>query len=57
MGFKNGTDGGVQVAVDAMRAARSSHHFISITLQGHFHRWGDNRVRGDDEGRALAVAD
>ena len=35
VGFKNGTDGGVQVAVDAMRAARSSHHFISITLQGH----------------------
>ena len=35
VGFKNGTDGGVQVALDAMRAAKSSHHFISITLQGH----------------------
>jgi len=35
VGFKNGTDGGVQVAVDAMRAAQGSHHFISITLQGH----------------------
>jgi len=35
VGFKNGTDGGVQVAIDAMRAARGSHHFISITLQGH----------------------
>ena len=35
VGFKNGTDGGVQVAIDAMRAAKSSHHFISITLQGH----------------------
>ena len=35
VGFKNGTDGGVQVAVDAMRAAQNSHHFISITLQGH----------------------
>lgn len=35
VGFKNGTDGGVQVAIDAMRAAQSSHHFISITLQGH----------------------
>jgi 3-deoxy-7-phosphoheptulonate synthase len=35
VGFKNGTDGGVQVAIDAMRAARGTHHFISITLQGH----------------------
>jgi len=35
VGFKNGTDGGVQVALDAMRAAQGSHHFISITLQGH----------------------
>ncbi len=35
VGFKNGTDGGVQIAVDAMRAAQGSHHFISITLQGH----------------------
>ncbi len=35
VGFKNGTDGGVQVAIDAMRAAQGSHHFISITLQGH----------------------
>lgn len=35
VGFKNGTDGGVQIALDAMRAAQGSHHFISITLQGH----------------------
>ena len=35
VGFKNGTDGGVQVALDAMGAAQGSHHFISITLQGH----------------------
>ena len=34
VGFKNGTDGGVQVAMDAMGAAQGSHHFISITLQG-----------------------
>ncbi len=34
VGFKNGTDGGVQVAIDAMGAAKGSHHFISITLQG-----------------------
>ena len=35
VGFKNGTDGGVQIAIDAMRAAQKPHHFISITLQGH----------------------
>ncbi len=35
VGFKNGTDGGVQIAIDAMRAAQHSHHFITITLQGH----------------------
>ncbi len=34
MGFKNGTDGGVQVALDAIRSARASHHFLSVTKQG-----------------------
>ena len=34
VGFKNGTDGNVQVAIDAMGAARSSHHFLSVTKQG-----------------------
>jgi 3-deoxy-7-phosphoheptulonate synthase len=35
VGFKNGTDGNVRVAVDAMRAARSPHHFLSVTKAGH----------------------
>lgn len=34
IGFKNGTDGNVQVAVDAIRAAAHSHHFLSVTKQG-----------------------
>jgi 3-deoxy-7-phosphoheptulonate synthase len=34
VGFKNGTDGGVQIAVDAVRAAREPHHFLSVTKQG-----------------------
>jgi 3-deoxy-7-phosphoheptulonate synthase len=34
VGFKNGTDGNVQVAIDAMGAARSGHHFLSVTKQG-----------------------
>jgi 3-deoxy-7-phosphoheptulonate synthase len=34
IGFKNSTLGSVQVAVDAVRAARSSHIFLSVTKQG-----------------------
>jgi 3-deoxy-7-phosphoheptulonate synthase len=34
VGFKNATDGNTQVAVDAMRAAASPHHFLSVTKQG-----------------------
>ena len=34
VGFKNGTDGGVKVAVDAMVAAQSPHAFIGMTKMG-----------------------
>jgi 3-deoxy-7-phosphoheptulonate synthase len=34
VGFKNGTDGNVQIAVDAIRAAHHPHHFLSVTKQG-----------------------
>ncbi|EED35478.1 3-deoxy-7-phosphoheptulonate synthase [Luminiphilus syltensis NOR5-1B] len=34
VGFKNATDGDVQVAVDAIGAARGSHHFLSVTKAG-----------------------
>lgn len=34
VGFKNRTDGNVQVAVDAMRAARHPHWFPSLTREG-----------------------
>ena len=34
VGFKNGTDGSVQIAVDAIDAARNPHHFLSVTKQG-----------------------
>jgi 3-deoxy-7-phosphoheptulonate synthase len=34
VGFKNGTDGTVQVAVDAIRAAASPHHFLSLRKEG-----------------------
>ncbi|MDH3519944.1 MAG: 3-deoxy-7-phosphoheptulonate synthase [Myxococcales bacterium] len=34
VGFKNATDGTVQVAVDAIRSAAHAHHFLSVTKQG-----------------------
>ena len=34
VGFKNGTDGNVQIALDAIGAARHQHHFLSVTKQG-----------------------
>jgi 3-deoxy-7-phosphoheptulonate synthase len=34
VGFKNGTDGNIQIAIDAIRAARNPHHFLSVTKQG-----------------------
>ena len=34
VGFKNGTDGGVQVAIDAIKTAASPHHFLSFTKEG-----------------------
>jgi 3-deoxy-7-phosphoheptulonate synthase len=35
VGFKNGTDGNVRIAIDAIRAARETHHFLSVTKTGH----------------------
>ncbi len=35
IGFKNGTDGNLKIAVDAIKAAAARHHFISITKSGH----------------------
>ncbi len=35
VGFKNGTDGSVNIAIDAIRAASAPHHFLSVTKFGH----------------------
>jgi len=35
VGFKNGTDGNMRIAVDAIRAASAPHHFLSVTKEGH----------------------
>lgn len=46
VGFKNGTDGNVKIAVDAVLAARQKHHFLSV------HKTGQVAVvetRGNDD--------
>ncbi len=35
VGFKNGTQGDVKIAVDAIKAAAAPHHFLSVTKGGH----------------------
>src|SRR5918996_189722 len=35
VGFKNGTDGNIRIALDAIRAAQAPHHFLSVTKAGH----------------------
>ncbi len=34
VGFKNGTDGNIKIATDAMKAALQPHHFLSVTKGG-----------------------
>lgn len=34
IGFKNGTDGNLGIAIDAIEAAAHSHHFLGVTKQG-----------------------
>ncbi|HZH06971.1 MAG TPA: 3-deoxy-7-phosphoheptulonate synthase, partial [Lautropia sp.] len=35
VGFKNGTDGSIRIALDAVKAASQPHHFLSVTKGGH----------------------
>jgi 3-deoxy-7-phosphoheptulonate synthase len=34
VGFKNGTDGNIKIAIDAIKAASQPHHFLSVTKRG-----------------------
>ena len=34
VGFKNGTDGNLRIAIDAIRAASGPHNFLSVTKEG-----------------------
>lgn len=53
VGFKNGTDGELQIAIDAMEAARHPHRFVGIDEMGHTcvvqtsgNPWGHLILRG-----------
>jgi len=35
VGFKNGVDGSIRIAIDAVKAAGQPHHFLSVTKGGH----------------------
>ena len=34
IGFKNGTDGNIKIAIDAIQAAARPHHFLSVHKNG-----------------------
>jgi 3-deoxy-7-phosphoheptulonate synthase len=34
VGFKNGTDGAIGIAIDAIKASSNGHHFLSVTKHG-----------------------
>ena len=50
VGFKNGTDGSLEGAVNAMTAARGPHTFLGIDLYG---RAGVVHTRGNDDGHVV----
>ena len=57
VGYKNGTDGGLQVAIDALIAGRTPHAFLGIDGDGHTcvintrgNPWGHLIVRGGRSG-------
>ncbi|MAX60139.1 MAG: 3-deoxy-7-phosphoheptulonate synthase [Chloroflexi bacterium] len=50
VGFKNGTDGNVQIAVDAMVSARSPHGFLGLDHQG---RTALIRTTGNPDGHIV----
>lgn len=57
VGFKNATDGDLQIAIDAMEAARHPHSFVGIDADGHTcivqtngNPWGHLILRGGRSG-------
>jgi 3-deoxy-7-phosphoheptulonate synthase len=63
VGYKNGTDGELQVAIDAMQAAKSPHAFLGIDPEGKTcvvytrgNPWGHLILRGGRSGPNYAAA-
>ncbi|MFP5461888.1 MAG: 3-deoxy-7-phosphoheptulonate synthase [Gammaproteobacteria bacterium] len=50
VGFKNGTDGGLEVAINAIRSARSPHGFLGMNAEG---RTSVIRTRGNPWGHLV----
>ncbi len=50
VGFKNGTDGGVKVAADAVSAARATHAFLGLTKMGQAAIF---ETRGNDDSHVI----
>lgn len=50
VGFKNGTDGNIKIAIDAIRAAQCPHSFLSVTKQGVS---AIVRTRGNESGHVI----
>jgi 3-deoxy-7-phosphoheptulonate synthase len=50
VGFKNGTDGNLRIAVDAIRTSQQPHHFLSVTKQGHS---AIVSTRGNEDGHVI----
>jgi len=50
VGFKNGTDGYLQIAIDAMLSARHSHHFLGMDQEG---VTSVVRTTGNDDGNVV----
>jgi len=50
VGFKNGTDGNVQIAVDAVKSAAQPHHFPAVTKSG---RAAIAATTGNDDGHII----
>jgi 3-deoxy-7-phosphoheptulonate synthase len=68
IGFKNGTDGNIRIATDAIQAASRGHHFLSVHKNGqvaivqtngnqglprHLARWQSAQLRRRQRGRCL----
>ncbi len=50
VGFKNGTDGGLQIAIDAMGSARTAHSFLGIDQDGYT---SVVRTKGNPDGHVV----